>query len=298
MRGHDADEAPVRGGSPLRSLVVLIVALAVVGGLGVFGWRYLKDTLLPQPPDGCTVTVGEHTVFLTPEQAKFAAIIVGEAQRRGLPQRAMTIALATAYQESGIRNLNYGDRDSLGLFQQRPSQGWGTPEQIMDPWYSSGKFYAGLVKVKNWQTMDINDAAQKVQISAYPNAYRKHVPNAEAISAALSGRAPGALACRNAAQPTGNPAAGRDFLRRALPDRVKVIEQNNTLTLKSQDPADVWSGVQLLLANTAETGVERAQVGTQQWCVCAPNPDAWEGAAASDQREGSVTYRSAATPGR
>ena len=68
--------------------------------------------------------------------------------------------MATAYQETGIRNLDYGDRDSVGLFQQRPSQGWGTAEQLMDPHYATGRFYDALVKIKNWKTGDINDVAQ------------------------------------------------------------------------------------------------------------------------------------------
>ncbi len=82
--------------------------------------------------------------------------------------------MATVYQETGIRNLDYGDRDSVGLFQQRPSQGWGTAEQLMDPYYATGKFYDALVKIDGWETGDINDVAQQVQRSGYPEAYRDH----------------------------------------------------------------------------------------------------------------------------
>jgi hypothetical protein len=78
--------------------------------------------------------------------------------------------MATVYQESGIRNLDYGDRDSVGLFQQRPSQRWGTPEQLIDPYYATGRFYDALVKIKNWESADINHVAQKVQRRGYPEA--------------------------------------------------------------------------------------------------------------------------------
>ena len=91
----------------------------------------------------------------------------------GLPMYAAQIAIATALQESSLYNLDHGDRDSLGLFQQRPSQGWGTPAQIMDPVYASTKFYEALVKVPNWQTIPLWQAAQTVQRSAFPYAYAK-----------------------------------------------------------------------------------------------------------------------------
>ena len=136
------------------------------------------------------------------EQSQNAAIITAESIRRGLPTRAAAIALTTAMQESKLRNIDYGDRDSLGLFQQRPSQGWGTAKQIMDPWYSSGKFYGELVKFSNWKTVSINDAAQQVQRSGYPEAYRKHEPLAKAWASALTGHSPSALTCINRSSKT------------------------------------------------------------------------------------------------
>ena len=92
---------------------------------------------------GCTAEVDGLVVDLTLEQAENAALITAIAMQRGLPARAASIALATAYQESEILNIEHGDRDSVGLFQQRPSQGWGTVEQILDPVYSTNAFYDG-----------------------------------------------------------------------------------------------------------------------------------------------------------
>jgi peptidoglycan DL-endopeptidase CwlO len=98
-----------------------------------------------------------------------------------LPPRAWIIALATSRQESTLHNLAFGDRDSLGLFQQRPSQGWGTVAQIMNPTYAATKFYQRLLQVPNWQTMPLTEAAQAVQRSAFPNAYADDEPVATAL---------------------------------------------------------------------------------------------------------------------
>lgn len=112
-------------------------------------------------------------VTLDADQAKNATIIFNVGSGRNLAPRAMALALGTAMQESKLHNLNYGDRDSVGLFQQRTSQGWGSVEQIMDPQYSAGKFYDALLKVPGWQTLPFAQACQKVQRSAFPDAYAK-----------------------------------------------------------------------------------------------------------------------------
>lgn len=118
---------------------------------------------------------------LTAEQKANAQIIVEEGVKAGVGIKGVTIALATAFQESGLRNLNYGDRDSLGLFQQRPVSGWGTPKEIRDPVLSARAFYGvakhtnnpGLTDVEGWQDMQVTVAAQRVQASGYPTAYAK-----------------------------------------------------------------------------------------------------------------------------
>lgn len=105
----------------------------------------------------------------------------------GMPDRAIQIALAAALTESELKNVNYGDRDSLGLFQQRPSQGWGTPQQVMDPTYAARKFFEGLSGI-NWQGMDPGAAAQAVQRSAYPDRYGQRWAEAQGIFNQISGR--------------------------------------------------------------------------------------------------------------
>ena len=108
---------------------------------------------------------------------------VGVAMR--IPARGQIVALATALQESGLRNLTYGDHDSLGLFQQRPSQGWGTAEQILDPAHASAMFYAALERVPGWQSMTVAQAAQAVEHSGSPDAYAKQEPLATALQKAI-----------------------------------------------------------------------------------------------------------------
>lgn len=125
---------------------------------------------------------------LEEERRRNAQIIINVGRSMGASQRDILIALMTAMQESSLRNLNYGDRDSLGLFQQRPSQGWGTKAQIMNPEYASKKFFEGLFKVKNRNSMSLTAAAQAVQRSAFPNAYAKHESYARSLLQILGGQ--------------------------------------------------------------------------------------------------------------
>ncbi|WP_327255401.1 C40 family peptidase [Streptomyces sp. NBC_01244] len=128
---------------------------------------------------------------LPAEQIPHAKTIVATGISLHVPERGQVVALATAIQESRLRNLNGGDRDSLGLFQQRPSQGWGTPEQIRDPVYAATKFYNGLLKVHGWEQMTITQAAQAVQLSGFPGAYAQWEPLARALQQAIVKTLPG-----------------------------------------------------------------------------------------------------------
>lgn len=152
----------------------------------------------PAPPpsagDGEVVLVGAvppqgTQVFITAdaEQRENAATITAVVKGRGLSHYAAVVAVATALQESTLRNIDYGDRDSLGLFQQRPSQGWGSREQILDAVYSTGKFLDGLVRVAGWESLALTDAAQLVQRSGFPLAYAKWQTQAAQLVAESAG---------------------------------------------------------------------------------------------------------------
>ncbi|MGH8774895.1 MAG: hypothetical protein ACRDWI_06900 [Jiangellaceae bacterium] len=180
----------------IRALVaVAVLALLGAGAAAALLW-WTDGSVGPVVlRDSCTAEIGGQTATLSPEQAGHAATIAAVAEQRGLPARAVTIALATAYQESDLYNLDYGDRDSLGLFQQRPSQGWGTPAEIQDPVYATGRFYEALVQVPDYRELEITVAAQQVQRSAFPDAYAAHEAEARVIASALSGNSPAAFSC-------------------------------------------------------------------------------------------------------
>ena len=173
--------------------MAVTAALVLLAALGLIVVRLAANRIVLK--EACTATAGGAKARVSVEQAENAATIAAVAARRGLPARAATIALATALQESGLRNLRHGDRDSLGLFQQRPSQGWGTAAQVQDPVYAAGKFYDELLKIDGYKTMDINDAAQRVQRSGFPEAYNKHEIRARALASTLMGYSPSAFTC-------------------------------------------------------------------------------------------------------
>lgn len=179
-----------------RTLPRILATLLVLVGLAATGIVLVRSGLGPLPnPEECTVDVDGVAVTLSTEQAENAALIAGIGMRRGLPARAVSIALATAYQESKIVNIDYGDRDSLGLFQQRPSMGWGTPAQVTDPVYATNAFYDALEKIDGYREMRITEAAQAVQRSGFPEAYEDHAADARALASALTGYSPAEFSC-------------------------------------------------------------------------------------------------------
>jgi hypothetical protein len=135
-------------------------------------------------------------VVLDLEQAANATTIAAVGKRLGLPDHAATVAIAAALQESGLHNLDHGDLDSLGLFQQRPSQGWGSTGQIMTPQFAAAAFYQRLQKLPHWQALSVTDAAQGVQHSAAPNAYAQWEAEARVLAQAMTGETAAGLACR------------------------------------------------------------------------------------------------------
>ncbi|MEV6316004.1 hypothetical protein [Streptomyces sp. NPDC051776] len=205
--------------STARRSRLLRIGAACAVLLALAGYLIVQLTTGGPGAPRCTVTgPGKDggTYSMQPEQAVNAATIEAVGSSRRLPERAITIALATAMQESGLRNIGYGDRDSLGLFQQRPSQGWGSARQIRDPVYAAGKFYDHLLKVDGYAALPLTEAAQRVQRSGYPRAYAKHEPDAALVSSALTGRTAAAFTCTTASGGTrpGDPARVRAELVR------------------------------------------------------------------------------------
>ena len=194
------------------AVVGLVLALVAAVAVGLLAWR-------PGVSAGpeCTVPgdranpVSAPTAELSVVQLQHASTINAVGLARGIPERGRIIAVATGYQESSLRNRPDGDRDSVGLFQQRPSQGWGTAEQIIDPVYASGRFYDALLEVPGWPDMTLTRAAQAVQYSGFPDAYAKWEPQATTLVRGLSGGEVITLSCgADALEPTAEQPARAD----------------------------------------------------------------------------------------
>ncbi|MGW5674493.1 hypothetical protein ACWEV4_05325 [Streptomyces sp. NPDC003860] len=262
-----------RGSRAVRVAAGSAVLLALIGYVVV---QQSTGSSVP----GCTVRAaggGGPTYELSTEQASNAATISAVGTTRGLPERAVTIALATALQESTLYNIDHGDRDSLGLFQQRPSKGWGSPEQVMDPVYAAGKFYEGLEKVPGYSRLPLTVAAQKVQRSGFPQAYAKHEPNAALLAAALTGRSGASLTCtpRSGVEAAGDLARVRRELTRAFGLKTAdgpVGGASSTVLSVPVRPAALGSGEQRgwelahwAVARAEELGIEEVAFGGRVW---------------------------------
>ena len=227
----------------LRSATIgAVVALGAVATALVLVDRGGVPSILDT--SGCTAEVDGHSVDIDLDQAENASLITAISIERGLPARAASIALATAFQESKLYNIDYGDRDSVGLFQQRPSQGWGSVEELMDPAYATNAFFDALVKIDGYREMEITVAAQAVQRSAYPDAYADHEDDGRALASALTGNSPQTMWCD---VPGDADEVSDDLDEQGLVARAAVVRRDlearfGTLSLGGFEPEGVSSG--------------------------------------------------------
>ncbi|MGW0531758.1 heavy metal transporter [Streptomyces sp. NPDC003032] len=261
----------LRRGRLSRLTAAVVVLLAVAGYVAV---QYVYGG---KPAPRCTVVSANDdgaSYEFTAEQARNAATVAAVGTSRGMPERAVTIALATALQESGLRNIRHGDRDSLGLFQQRPTQGWGDERQIMDPAYSAGRFYEHLAEVPGYSRLPLTVAAQRVQRSGYPQAYAKHEPDALLLAAALTGRAPATFSCegRPGTDPGGparvRAALVRDFGREVRPGvrgRTVAVPVPATAAADGRAPRRGWEVAHWAVAQASALRVESVSYGGREW---------------------------------
>ena len=256
-----AEEQP-RSPRHRRLVAGLVVAvLAVTVTAAVLGVRHLRALVSGEQ---CLVTANGSSFSWAPDQASNAAAITAIAVQREMPPRAATIAIATAMQESKVRNVKFGDRDSLGLFQQRPSQGWGTAEQILDPEYSTNKFYDVLEKVKGYESMDIAQAAQKVQRSAAGEAYAQHEAQARVTASALSGQTHGGMVC--ALEDPGTPGDPGEVAALVEKDfGISAKEGRSSVTVEAGSDDLAWAVGSWAVARAADTGATRVVVGSREW---------------------------------
>lgn len=246
--------------SVARRWIVVLVVLALAATGIYFGGRYLWSVVQERTQaDSCHA--GEFAV--DPDQAAVASTMVGVVLQRGLPERAAVLALAAGLQESKLTNLpaGSGDRDSVGVLQQRPSQGWGTEAQLNDVHYATGAFLDALVKVTNWQTRPLTEAVQAVQVSAIPEGYARHEPEAQALADALSGRTPAGISCSFHA-PTqvastqtiaGNVATDLPVNTPTTSDRMVAV------------PGASWAAAAWFVANANRLGIEEVAYAARTW---------------------------------
>jgi hypothetical protein len=239
------------GAGPLKRKLLLLV---VVGGLVAAAAVWIAG----RSPAAAAPACGVSGYILTTEQAQNAAIIAAVAYQKGMPNHAVTVALAAALQETKLRNLPYGDRDSVGLFQQRPSEGWGTAAQIMDPSYAASAFYGHLATVPGWQTMAVTDAVQSVQHSADPGAYSAWEAEARDLAVALTGESPAGLSCRMAH--FGGAAPPADALGQAMANEMGTNLLGHTLSA-----ATGWRVATWVVAHAYEYHVPQVSFAGLTW---------------------------------
>jgi hypothetical protein len=254
---------------------VLVLVLAAVGYLAFGGARPGPVRPAPPPAPGCQAGTGNAAIPLAVDQAGIAATIAGVAVRHRLPRRAVTIALAAALQESQLENLDYGDRDSVGVFQQRPSQGWGTTAELEDPVYATTKFFAALVKVPRYTKIPVDQAAQAVQHSADGYAYEQWVGVATLLAGDFTGSSPGGVYCWYT--PGGRPdlagvlrqlartfgPQGRDEVLAAITTDRSAKKKRDAVVHVRQDGA--WTVAAWLVAHAQQYGISQIRYASYVW---------------------------------
>jgi hypothetical protein len=254
---------PVRSFRRARAAAAVVVLLAVLGVALLLTTKH--GPLVPEPT-ACVVAHGRQDLQLSVSQAGIAATIAGVAARRDMPVRAVTIAYAAALQESKLTDLNYGDLDSVGIFQQRPSEGWGTPRQIEDPVYASTRFFAALAAVPRYQHMPVYQAAQAVQRSADGYAYDQYAGVGATMASAFSGSTPHALWCFYSSP------AGKANLSAAT--RELTITFGQLPTSRVGDPAvavhvrlprEGWSVASWLISHASVYGIVDVRYDGYEW---------------------------------
>ena len=255
-----------------------MLLLAAIGYVVFGGPKHSVTPPAPPPPPGCQAGTGGAAIPLDTDQAGIAATIAGIAVRHRLPQRAITIALAAALQESQLQNLDYGDRDSVGVFQQRPSQGWGTTAEIEDPVYATTRFFAALVKVPGYTTMPVDQAAQDVQHSADGYAYEQWVGIATQLTGYFTGTWPAEVSCwyTPAGRPdlagalkqltqTFGPQGKDEVLVRMTTDRSEKKKNERTTAVVHVQRDGAWTVAAWLVAHAQEYGISQIRYAGYVW---------------------------------
>ena len=243
----------------------MVVAICLV--IGLLAIKLAGKQPPPVVPTECLIGPANRPVPLSISQAGIAATIAGVASRRGMPVRAVAIAYATALQESKLANLHYGTLDSVGVFQQRPSEGWGTVRQIENPVYATERFFAALAEVPGYRRLPIYQAAQDVQRSADGSAYAQYSVVGTEMARAFTGTQPREVWC-SYGSPVGKArlAAARTALEgafgglgggRLAGDPARRVDVNGL--------SEGWAVAAWLTTHAAEYGITDVRYAGFQW---------------------------------
>jgi hypothetical protein len=280
------------------ALIGSALVLAAAGYLAFGGARPGPTPAAPPPPPGCQAGTGVAAIPLATDQAGIAATIAGVAARHRLPRQAVAIALAAALQESQLQNLDYGDRDSVGVFQQRPSRGWGTAAELEDPVYATTKFFAALVRVPGYARMPVDQAAQDVQHSADGYAYEQWAGVATLLAGYFTGTSPAGVSCwyTPAGQPdlagalgqltrTFGPEGTDGVLVRIATDRSAKKKQDGSVAVVRVQRDGAWTVAGWLVAHAQQYGISQIRYAGYVWNAADGSTGwQWAGAAASPAR--------------
>ena len=262
----------------LRATAIVGSTLLLVLAVAVYAIYHASPSGTPAPPPpGCQAGSGVEAITLDTDQAAIAATIAGVAARKHLPRQAVTIALAAALQESKLHNLDYGDRDSVGIFQQRPSEGWGPAARLENPIYATTKFFAALTHVRGYTTMPVSDAAQAVQHSADGSAYAQWTQLAGQLTGYFTGQSPHGVSCWFRPAATANlagaiqrvaqtfgPSGHAAVVARVTLTRSGKKGQGSTAVLHVRQ-AQAWTVASWLVAHAQGYGLSQVRYAGYMW---------------------------------
>jgi len=252
--------------------------LAVAGYLIYHSFQQVSPVVAAAP--GCQAGTGPQAIALDSDQAAIAATIAGVAARHKLPRQAVVIAYATALQESQLHNLDYGDRDSLGVFQQRPSQGWGPARDIMNPIYATTKFFGALVHVHDYTTMPVQTAAQDVQHSGDGSAYGQWTQVAAQLAGYFTGSSPHGVSCWYSPAPKANLADAERGLtqtfgplgRKAVVVRIRTERSGHNgagsiavVQVQRDGGPTAWTVAGWLVTHAQDCGLSEVRYAGYEW---------------------------------
>jgi hypothetical protein len=268
---------PPNRNRPRRAAIIgtaFLLLLAVAGYL--IYHSFLRVSPIAAPP-GCQAGSGGQAIGLQSDQAAIAATIAGVAARHKLPRQAVVIAYAAALQESELHNLDYGDRDSVGVFQQRPSQGWGPARDLENPIYATTKFFDALVRVHGYATMPVQAAAQAVQHSADESAYGQWTTLAAQLAGYFTGSPAHDVSCWYVPAPKANLAAAEQGLTQTFgaQGRTGVVTGISTdrsghngegsVAVVHVQRAWAWTVAGWLVAHAQDFGVSEVRYAGYEW---------------------------------